>query len=90
MHVSAPVSHHQVEQVTFRHDDHFCVGCSLHVLLKLYIKFIKIILFLLLRVIGVEYGTKSSAGTFFSVRAELTFSIQCRVLLAVMPVYIVV
>jgi len=57
MHVSAPVSHHQVEQVTIRHSDHFCVGCSLNV--KLYIKFIKINLFLLLRLLGVEYDTKS-------------------------------
>jgi len=59
MHVAAPVSHHQVEQVTFRHSDHFCVGSSLNVLLKLYIKFIKTIFFLLLRLLGVEYGTKS-------------------------------
>jgi hypothetical protein len=89
MHVPASVSHHQVGQITFRHNDHFCVGCSLLVLLNLYIKLIKIILFILLR-LGVKYGTNSSAGMFFTVRAELTFSIQYRVLLALMLIYIVV
>lgn len=50
MHVSAPMSHHQVEQVTFRHSDHFCVGCSLSVrIVKAVYQVIKIILFLLLR-----------------------------------------